>query len=86
VVGEALNAIAKSDPEVLDAVLDVLETDQLIASGAELDVLPRGAQILIQLGHEPGTRHGPQRGPATTTGHPHPATPVAPAWPGTDPR
>jgi regulator of protease activity HflC (stomatin/prohibitin superfamily) len=50
VVGEALNAIAKSDPEVLDAVLDVLETDQLIASGAELDVLPRGAQILIQLG------------------------------------
>lgn len=49
VVGDALNAISQQDPEVLNAVLDVMEADQLIASGAEVDVLPPGVQVLVQL-------------------------------------
>jgi regulator of protease activity HflC (stomatin/prohibitin superfamily) len=50
IVGEALNAIAKQDPEVLNAVMEVMETDQLIRSGAEVDVLPLSSEILVQLG------------------------------------
>ncbi|MBN1517296.1 SPFH/Band 7/PHB domain protein [Candidatus Sumerlaeota bacterium] len=50
VVGEALNKIAGQDPEILDAVLDVMETDKLLKSGARVDMLPTGANVLIQLG------------------------------------
>ncbi|MFY9976536.1 MAG: SPFH domain-containing protein [Chromatiaceae bacterium] len=50
VVGDALNAIAQRDPEVLSAVLDVMEADQLIASGAAVEVLPPGVQVLVQVG------------------------------------
>jgi len=50
VVGDALNAIARQDPEVLNAVLDVMENEQLIASRAEVDVLPRDMPVLVQLG------------------------------------
>jgi regulator of protease activity HflC (stomatin/prohibitin superfamily) len=53
VVGDALNAIAKRDPEVLGAVLDVMEADQLIASGAAVEVLPPGVQVLVQVGDNP---------------------------------
>lgn len=60
VVGDALNAIAKRDPEVLNAVLDVMENEQLIAAGAEVDVLPRGIAVLLQLG-------GGGQSPAVTT-------------------
>ena len=67
VVGEALNEIAQRDPEVLNAVLDVMETEQLIASGAEVDVLPPDGQVLVSLGASPATsapaaatRHEPQ--------------------------
>jgi regulator of protease activity HflC (stomatin/prohibitin superfamily) len=49
VVGEALNQIAADDPEVLDALMQVLEADKLIASGAEVDVLPPEAQVLVSL-------------------------------------
>jgi regulator of protease activity HflC (stomatin/prohibitin superfamily) len=50
VVGEALNDIAAQDPEVLGAVLEIMETEQLIASGAEVDVLPGDTQVLVSLG------------------------------------
>ncbi|HPB75980.1 MAG TPA: SPFH domain-containing protein [Chromatiaceae bacterium] len=50
VVGDALNAIAKQDPEVLEAVLEVLETERLIASGATVELIPPGAQVLVSLG------------------------------------
>ena len=50
VVGEALNEIAREDPEVLAAVLEVMETEKLIESGAEVDVLPNDAQVLVSLG------------------------------------
>jgi regulator of protease activity HflC (stomatin/prohibitin superfamily) len=50
VVGDALNEIGEKDPEVLNAVQEVMETEQLIASGADVDVLPRDAQVLVSLG------------------------------------
>ena len=50
VVGAALNDLAGKDPEVLAAVLDVMETDRLIESRAEVDVLPADAQMLVELG------------------------------------
>lgn len=50
VVGEALNAIGQRDPEVLDAVMEVMETEQLLRSEAEVDVLPANGQILLAVG------------------------------------
>ncbi|MBN2886728.1 MAG: SPFH/Band 7/PHB domain protein [Chromatiaceae bacterium] len=50
IVGDALNAIAREDSEVLDAVMTVMETEQLLASKAEVEVLPREANMLVQLG------------------------------------
>jgi hypothetical protein len=61
VVGETLNGIAARDPEVLTAVMEIMETEQLIASGAEVDVLPGDATVLVSLG--PGSRASGQ-GPA----------------------
>lgn len=63
VVGDALNEIAQQDPEVLNAVLDVMEADQLIASGAAVEVLPPGVQVLVQVGSVSGEpREGPSAG------------------------
>ncbi|MFZ1536481.1 MAG: SPFH domain-containing protein [Chromatiaceae bacterium] len=50
VVGDALNAIARQDPEVLEAVLEVLETQKLIESGAPVDLVPTEARVLLSLG------------------------------------
>lgn len=52
VVGQALNEIAKNDPEILEAVLDVMETDKLLASPASVELLPTGSQIMIELGQK----------------------------------
>lgn len=49
VVGEALNEIAKADPEVSQAVLDVIETEKLLDSKASVEIVPDGAQLLVQL-------------------------------------
>jgi len=49
VVGRALNEIAKSDSEILEAVMEVMETDQLLSSDASLDLLPAGVNVLVQL-------------------------------------
>jgi regulator of protease activity HflC (stomatin/prohibitin superfamily) len=54
VVGAALNDLRQKDPEVLAAVLDVMEVDELIASRAEVDVLPADAQMLVELGGSSG--------------------------------
>jgi regulator of protease activity HflC (stomatin/prohibitin superfamily) len=61
VVGEALNDIARDDPEILEAVLDVMETERLIKSGATVDILPEGASFIAQLGGSQGrtTRQPP---------------------------
>jgi hypothetical protein len=50
VVGNALNQIAGQDSEILQAVMEVMETEKLLASGASVDVLPSGANVLLQLG------------------------------------
>jgi regulator of protease activity HflC (stomatin/prohibitin superfamily) len=51
VVGEALNQIAQQDPEILDAVLEVMEVDRLLRSNATVDILPEGgASYMLQLG------------------------------------
>jgi regulator of protease activity HflC (stomatin/prohibitin superfamily) len=50
VVGDVLNAIAREDPEVLDAVLEVMEVDKLMESGAGVDVVPAGARVFLSLG------------------------------------
>lgn len=54
VVGKALNDIAQRDPEILQSVLDVMETEQLLKSNAYVEVLPEGASFLVQLGDNAG--------------------------------
>ncbi|WP_153556494.1 SPFH domain-containing protein [Roseimaritima sediminicola] len=49
VVGEALNAIAKDDPEILEAVMEVMETEKLLESGASIDIVPEGMSVITQL-------------------------------------
>lgn len=49
VVGGALNAIGRDDPEILDAVLQVMETEKLLSSGAGVDVVPENGQFILQL-------------------------------------
>jgi len=59
VVGKALNEIAKQDPEILDTVLEVMEVDNLLASGATIDILPIGSNVLVQLGERTKSAGGP---------------------------
>ena len=50
IVGKALNDIAKHDPEILDTVLEVMEVENLLASGATIDILPTSSNVFVQLG------------------------------------
>jgi regulator of protease activity HflC (stomatin/prohibitin superfamily) len=50
IVGNALNEIASKDVEILNAVIEVMEADKLLASGATVELLPQGASVIIQLG------------------------------------
>lgn len=59
VVGKALNEIAEQDPEILDTVLEVMEVDNLLASGATIDILPTGCNVLVQLGERTKAAAGP---------------------------
>ena len=56
VVGSTLNSIAKQDPEVLEAVLTVMETEKMLDSGAVVEVLPENTSVMIQLGGETAVR------------------------------
>lgn len=49
VVGEALNDIAGQDPEVLETVIQVMETEKLLESDASVDILPEDVKVLVQL-------------------------------------
>ncbi|MEQ8787358.1 MAG: SPFH domain-containing protein [Pirellulaceae bacterium] len=49
IVGAALNEIAQQDAEILDTVLEVMEVDNLLASGASIDILPSASSVLLQL-------------------------------------
>jgi hypothetical protein len=50
IVGEALQKISQ-DPEVAEAMFEILETQKVIGSNARLTVLPRGGELLA---HGPG--------------------------------
>lgn len=52
VVGNTLNEIAKQDPEILESVIHVMETEKLLGSSATVDVIPDGASFLVQLGDQ----------------------------------
>jgi regulator of protease activity HflC (stomatin/prohibitin superfamily) len=49
IVGTALNEIAKQDAEILDTVLEVMEVENLLSSGATIDILPASSNVLVQL-------------------------------------
>jgi len=49
VVGRALNEIARKDREILNAVMEVMETDKLLSSNAGVEVVPSGSTIMLQL-------------------------------------
>lgn len=55
IVGDTLNAIAKDDPEIMRAVIDVMETEKLLESGAQVDVMPPEASFIVQLGDKQGS-------------------------------
>jgi regulator of protease activity HflC (stomatin/prohibitin superfamily) len=50
IVGKSLNQIAQEDPEVMQAVLEVMETEKLLKSKADVDLVPRGMQMILNLG------------------------------------
>ncbi|TWU03672.1 SPFH domain-containing protein [Neorhodopirellula pilleata] len=50
IVGRKLNEIGKQDPEVLSTVLEVMEINSLLESGASIDVLPDSGNMLYQIG------------------------------------
>jgi regulator of protease activity HflC (stomatin/prohibitin superfamily) len=53
IVGKSLNQIAQEDPEVMQAVLEVMETEKLLKSKADVDLVPRGMQMILNLGERP---------------------------------
>lgn len=50
VVGKELNDISRQDAEILGKVLEVMEVDNLLESNARVEMIPEGAQMLVQLG------------------------------------
>lgn len=50
IVGQALKEISKKDREILEAVLDVMEVNNLQESHASIDIIPANANVLIQAG------------------------------------
>ncbi len=52
IVGRALNDLTRDDPEIMASVLDVMEADRLLASGASIDLVPSKAAMILQLGPE----------------------------------
>lgn len=50
VVGRTLNDIGKQDVELLQAVIEVMETEKMLSSGACVEIVPENASFLVQLG------------------------------------
>ena len=55
IVGNALNEIAKQDVEILDTVQEVMEVENLLASGAPVDLVPDSNNVLVQLAGSGGS-------------------------------
>lgn len=47
VVGDILNSIGKEDPEILDSVIEVMETEKLLESDAKVELMPQSAAYSI---------------------------------------
>ena len=67
IVGNALNEIAQQDPEVLDTVLEVMEVENLLASGASIDILPDSSNVLVQLGDRSNSQKTTKSTPSRDT-------------------
>lgn len=67
IVGNALNEIAQQDPEVLDTVLEVMEVENLLASGASIDILPDSSNVLVQLGDRSNSKKTTKSTPSRDT-------------------
>ena len=52
VVGSTLNEIEKQDPEILAALLEVMEVEQQLESKAQVELLPNDASFIAQLGSQ----------------------------------
>lgn len=60
VVGNMLSEIRGRDPEILDTVLEVMETDRLLSAHAAVELLPKDATFIATV----GGGDGPPRLPA----------------------
>jgi regulator of protease activity HflC (stomatin/prohibitin superfamily) len=49
VVGKILHEIYEGDPEILDSVLTVRETEQLISSKTKVELLPEGVNVMLNI-------------------------------------
>ncbi len=58
IVGETLNAVGREDPDVLNTVLDVMETEKLLESGASLELVPAEMPVMMTLSAPPSTLAG----------------------------
>lgn len=61
IVGKTLNEIGNQDPEVLEAVIEVMETENLLKSGASVEIVPSKTNVLVQLGEGPKRDYEPSR-------------------------
>jgi hypothetical protein len=67
IVGKSLNEIGKQDAEVLQAVIEVMETENLLKSKAEVDLIPAGVQVLASLGDKSSDPGSLSSGPPPLT-------------------
>lgn len=47
VVGNILNSIGSEDPEILDAVIEVMETEKLLESDAKVELMPQSSAYSV---------------------------------------
>ena len=59
IVGGTLNALGREDPEILEAVLEVMETEKLLESGATVEIVPADLPVMMTLGGNKKERFDP---------------------------
>ena len=57
VVGAALNDITRQDKEILDAVLEVMEVEKMLAARPSVNLIPRSASVLLNLKDQTARNH-----------------------------
>ena len=55
-VGSVLNEIANADEEILETELEVLEVEKLLQSGAQINVVPPGTNLIMNMPESDGSR------------------------------